>query len=88
MPAGAAAGKKITGGTSHLPVGAQELEQVRRKHEIAIFLALSQFDPDHHALRIDVSHAQGGNLGNLQARGIGGYENGLVLEVGKALEEA
>ena len=39
-------------------------------------------------MAVDVGSAQLGNLGDPQAGGIGGHENGAVLEVGEGREEA
>ena len=43
---------------------------------------------DDHPLAVDVLDAQSGNLGDPQAGGIGGHEDGTVLEVGDGGKEA
>ena len=70
-----------------LPVGAQQFQQMRRKHDIAIFLPFSQFDADHHAVRIDIGDAQGDDFADPQACGIGRHDNRPVFEIGNALKE-
>src|SRR5664280_1809993 len=51
--------------------GAQQLEQMRRKHHIAVFVALALFDPDHHAFAVDVGYLQRNHLGHAQPSPIG-----------------
>ena len=47
--------------------GAQQLKQMRRKHHVAIFVALTLFDPDYHALAVDVGYLQRDHLGHAQS---------------------
>src|SRR5450432_1823878 len=47
---------------------AQQLEQMRRKHHVAVFVALALFDSDHQALAVDVGHLQRHHLGHAQSR--------------------
>src|SRR6202789_2352453 len=44
--------------------GAQQLKQMRRKHHVAVFVTLTLFDPDHHALAVDVGYLQRNHLGH------------------------
>src|SRR5450755_4510709 len=39
-----------------LPPGPQQIEQMRRQHDIAILAAFTLLDPDHHALTVDVGY--------------------------------
>ena len=54
---------------------------------MALLLALAQ-DADDHPLAVDILDVQPRNLGDPQAGGIGGHEDGAVLEVGEGGEEA
>src|SRR5271170_1755080 len=38
------------------PPVAQQFEQLRRQHHIAIPLPLALLDPEHHALAVDIGH--------------------------------
>ena len=60
---------------------------MRREHDIAVPLALALFDPQRHALAVDVRHLQGHDLGDAQARAIGDAERGLVLQAGRGFEQ-
>ena len=37
------------------PIGAQDFQQFRRQHHVAIFLALALIDPHYHSLAVDVA---------------------------------
>jgi hypothetical protein len=57
-------GKQPTLWACCLVPGTQQLEQMRRKHHVAVFVALALFDPDHHALAVDVGYLQRDYLGD------------------------
>jgi hypothetical protein len=42
---------------------------------------------DHHALAVDIGDLQVYDLGNTQARGVRGHQDGALLETGDRLEE-
>ena len=71
-----------------LPPGAQQFEQMRREHHVAVLAALALLDADHHALAVDVGHLQRDHLGDAQARAIGHAQRRLVLEPGRRLQQA
>src|SRR3984893_12263086 len=60
--------------------GSQQLEQMRRQHHVAVFVALALFDPDHHALAVDVGYLQRNHLGHAQSGSIGHTQCHLVFE--------
>src|SRR6266566_8106601 len=64
----------------HLVPGAQQLKQMRRKHHVAVLVALALFDPDHHALAVDVGYLQRDHLGHTQSGPIGHTQCHLVFE--------
>src|SRR6266481_6074257 len=66
--------------TGRLVPGAQQLEQMRREHHVAILVALALFDPDHHALAVDVGYLQRDYLGHAQSGAIGHTQCRLVFE--------
>ena len=57
-----------------LPVGAEDLQQPRGEHDVAVLLPLAAADADDHARAVDVLDAQAGDLGDPQPGGIGGHE--------------
>ena len=61
------------------PPGAQQFEQLRRKHRMAILAALALLDADQHARRVDVGHLERHHLGDAQPGTIGRAEGGLVF---------
>ena len=69
------------------PVDAQQLEQLRREHHLAIFMTLALTDTDDLALAVDIRHPQVGELGNPQAGGIDGHQDGAVFEVRRGFED-
>ena len=70
------------------PVVAQDLQQARREHHVAVLAALALRDAHDHALRIDVARAQADGFRNAQAGGVAGRQDGAVLGGGDAVEEA
>src|SRR5271155_4043257 len=81
-------GKQPALGACRLVPGAQQLEQMRRQHHVAVFVALALFDPDHHALAVDVGYLQCHHLGHAQSGPIGHTQGRLVFEPGRRIEEA
>ena len=53
------------------PPVAQQFEQLRGEHHVAIPLPLALLDPQGHALAVDVGHLQRHDLGHAQARAVG-----------------
>src|SRR5882672_12025798 len=66
---------------------AQQLEQMRRKHHVAVLVALALFDPDHHALAVDVGYLQRDHLGHTQSGPIGHTQCRLVFEPRRRIEK-
>ena len=63
-----------------LPPGAQQLEQMRGQHHVAVLAALALLDPDHHAGAVDVADLERDHFGGAQARAIGHAQRRPVLE--------
>jgi hypothetical protein len=68
-------------------VVAQDLQELWREHDVAVLLALALADAQNHAFAVDVLGAKGDNLGDAQAAGIDGREQGPVLESADGREE-
>src|SRR5271166_1831894 len=81
------AGKEPDLRPRRLPPVAQQLEQPRGEHHVAIPLPLALLDPKRHALAVDIGHLEVRDLGDAQARSIGDAERGLVLEAWRGFEE-
>src|SRR5665647_2282374 len=60
---------------------------MRRKHHVAVFVALALFDPDHHPLAVDVGYLQRDHLGHAQSGPICHTQCRLVLETRRRIEK-
>ena len=70
-----------------LPPGAQQREQMRRQHDVAVFAALALLDADDHALAVDVADLQRDHFGGAQTRPIGHAQRRLVFEPRYRIEQ-
>ena len=75
-------GEEPLGRAGRLPVLAEDREQPGREHHVAVLAPLGLADADDHPLAVDVVDAQGHDLGDAQPGGVGGHEDGAVLEAG------
>jgi hypothetical protein len=71
-----------------LPPLTQQGEHILREHRVAILPAFATFDPEQHALAIDVADLEGRDLGDAQARAISDRQRRLVLEAGRRVQQA
>ena len=69
------------------PPVAQQFEQLRRQHGVAILAALALLDPQQHALGVDVADLERDHLGDAQTGAVGGGECRLVLRPRCRLEQ-
>ena len=76
----AAAGKEPVAGPLDLPPLTQHRQQLRREHHVAVLLALAVGDAQHHALRVDGGYGEPDSLGNAQAGGVAGGQDGAMLD--------
>ena len=75
----AGAGKEPMPGPFHLPPVAEDGQQLRREHHVAVLLSFAVGDPQHHPSAVDVGHREVQSLGDAQARGVAGGQDGAVL---------
>src|SRR5262249_25070857 len=68
------------GGTKRLVVVAQHLQELRGEHDDSVLLALALTDTQDHAFAVDVLGAEGDDLGDTQAAGVDGHEQGSIVE--------
>jgi len=69
------------------PPVAQGFQQFRRKHNVAIFLPFALFDPDHHALAVNVTRLQADGFRDPKTRRIARSQNRAVLDVFDAVQK-
>ena len=85
--AGTIAGEEPRLWPAHLPIVAQDLQELGRQHHVAVFLAFALLDADDHSLAVDVGGLQLNRLRDAQAGGIARGQDGVVFDVGDAAEE-
>ncbi len=83
----ALAGKEPMPRPFDLPPGAQDLEQLRREHHVAVFLPLAVRDAQHHPFAVDGGHREAGGLCDAQAGGVARGQDGAMLRGLHAVEE-
>ena len=86
-PVGLASGEEVRPGPVGLPVLAEDRQQPRREHHVAVLVPLALADVDDHAGAVDVLDAEPGDLGEPQPAGVGGHEQRAVLGVLQRVEE-
>ena len=73
---------------SGTPPLAQQWEQARGQHRVAVSPALAALDAQQHALAVDVAHLEGRDLGDAQARAVSDRQCRLVLQTGCGLKQS
>ena len=66
-------------GPLHLPPGAEDGQQLRREHDVAVLLPLAVGDAQHHPLAVDGGHREADGLGDAQAGGVARGQDGAML---------
>ncbi len=61
------------------PPLAQQFEQLRRQHGVAVFAAFALLDPQQHAFGVDIADLERDHLGDAQPGAVGGAQRRLVL---------
>ena len=84
---GTSPGKRKPLRPGRFPIGAKDCQQPRREHDVTVLAALALADADDHALAVDVVDVQLGDLGDPQAGGISGHEDGTVLDISDGRKE-
>src|SRR5271155_5423760 len=70
-----------------LPVGTQNLQELRRQHYVAILAALALVDPDDHPLAIDCAGIQPNSFRYTQACSVTGGQDYALFSTSNASEE-
>ena len=70
------------------PIAAQDAEQLRRQHDVAVLAALALLDPDDHPAAVDVGDLQADHLRHAQSGGIGRRQRGAALQAWNRFQEA
>ena len=77
---GAGAGKEPMPGPAHLPPVAEDGQQLRREHHVAVLLPLALRDAQHHPLAVDGGHGEADGLGDAQAGGVARGQDGAMFD--------
>ena len=72
---------------SQAPVGAQDAQQLRREHDVAVLATLAPLDPDQHPAAVNLASLKAGHLADPQAGPIGRGQRGTVAQPGHRLQE-
>ena len=70
-----------------LPVLTKRFQQLRAQGHIAILAALALADVNHHALAVDVFHAQPDQFASSDARGVEQHQDGTRLNVASGINQ-
>ena len=76
---GTLAGKEPVAGPVDFPPGAQDRQQLRREHHVAVLLPLALRDAQHHAFAVDGGHGEVNGLGDAQTGGVARGQDGVML---------
>ena len=76
---GALAGEEPVPRPFDSPPGAQHRQKLRREHHVAVLLPLALRDAQHHPFAVDGGHGEADDLGNTQAGGVAGGQDGAML---------
>ena len=74
-------------GPDCFPVLAENSQEPGGEHDVPVLVSLGLADADDHALAINVVDAKVTDLREPQPGGVGGHQDGPVLEVSNSLEE-
>ena len=87
MPADLIAREEPLLGPGYWPPVTQDLQQLWRKHNIAVFLPFALFDSNDHSLAVDIGDFQADSLRNAQPSRITGRQDGAMLDALYAAQE-
>jgi hypothetical protein len=68
-------------GSVHSPPVAQDLQQLWRKHDIAVYASFALFDSDNHSFAIDIGDFQADSFRDAQPRRVAGGQNRAMLDI-------
>jgi hypothetical protein len=69
------------------PVGAQDLQQLRRQHDITVLAALALLNPDQHAIAVDGADRQARDLADPKARSVRCWQRRPVRQAGNRFQK-
>lgn len=67
-------GKQPVFRPNFLLIGAQHEEQLCRQHDVSVAVSFALFDPNQHAVAVDIGDSQAYNFRDSQTGGIGGHQ--------------
>src|SRR5260370_7804043 len=65
---------------AHSPPVAQDFEELRGEHDIAIFGTFTLLDSDEHSLTVDIGDLQADRLRDAQSGGVAGRQDRAMLD--------
>jgi hypothetical protein len=68
-------------------VAAEDVEEARGEHGVAVFVTFALLDAEEHAAGIDVGDFEGEGFGDAESGSVAEHEGGAVLEGGDVIEE-
>jgi hypothetical protein len=83
-----AAGKQPALGPGEPPIAAQNPQELRRQHDVAVLAPLALLDPDHHPTAVDVGDLEHHHFRHAQAGGVNRSERDAALQARDRLQEA
>ena len=81
------AGKQPLARPRQPPVGAQDLQQLWRQHDIAVLAALALLDPDQHPVAVDGANREACDFADAQARAVGRRQRRPVAQAWHRLQK-
>src|SRR3954468_23578531 len=69
------------------PIGAQDLQQLWRQHDIAVLAALALLDPDQHPAAVNGADREARDLADPQTRSVGRGQRRPVAQPGDRLQK-
>jgi hypothetical protein len=84
---GPVAGEQPVGGPGHAPPVAQDGEQSRGEHHVAVFLTFALLDAEHHPRAVDCGRDEPHGFGDPQAGAVASGQDRAVFAAGDRVEE-
>lgn len=80
--------KQIRRRTRQPPIAAQNAQERRRQHRIALLAAFAMLDPHHHAVAVDIADLQHNDLGDPEPRRVSRRQRDARLQAGNGFQKS
>src|SRR5262249_27321677 len=74
------AGEEPELGTGRLPIGAKQIQEAGRQHDITVLVALALLDADHHPVTVNISNMEVGDFRDAQPPGVRGHQHSALSQ--------